>query len=152
MKKVIIKKYPNRRLYNTQISSYVALNDLYQMVKDGAEFIVIDVKSDIDITHNILIQIIAEQESKKNNLLSENILRQIITCYEDKQRHVMLPHYLEALMNSFSANLSRACQKNFNNPRKLFEVLNKDSKEAFGKSLKIMYESHKEQKDGENNE
>jgi polyhydroxyalkanoate synthesis repressor PhaR len=152
MKKVIIKKYPNRRLYNTQISSYIALSDLYQMVKDGADFIVIDVKSDIDITHNILIQIIFEQEVKGNNLLSENILRQIITCYEDEQKHIMLSHYLAALMNSFSTNLSRACQKNFNNPRKTFEVLSKDSKEAFGKSLKIMYESHKVQTDGENNE
>ena len=152
MKKVIIKKYPNRRLYNTQISSYIALSDLYQMAKEGVEFIVIDVKSDVDITHNILIQIIAEQEFKGNNLLSENILRQIITCYEDEQKHVMLPHYLGALINSFSSNFSRACQKKFNNPRKLFEVLNKDSKEAFGKSLKIMYESRKEQKDGENNE
>ncbi len=85
MNKIIIRKYPNRRLYNTQISSYIALNDLFQMVKQGVDFIVVDSKTEEDITRNILTQIIFEQETKGYNLLPLSFLRQIINCYQNQQ-------------------------------------------------------------------
>jgi|TARA_B110000503_G_C6941315_1_gene327074 polyhydroxyalkanoate synthesis repressor PhaR len=140
MKKIIIKKYPNRRLYNTQISSYVALNDLCQMVQGGVDFIVVDSKSKIDITRSILTQIIFEQESKGGNLLPISFMRQVISCYQDQQAD-MLPHYLAAMMNSFSANYKIINPAHLNKPLKLFEAFSKGSKEMFKNDFKIFKES-----------
>jgi polyhydroxyalkanoate synthesis repressor PhaR len=81
---VVIKKYANRRLYNTATSSYVTLDHLCQMVKDGVEFAVYDAKSGEDITRSVLTQIIVEEESKGGqNLLPINFLRQLISFYGD---------------------------------------------------------------------
>lgn len=98
---VLIKKYANRRLYNTEISSYVTLNDLCIMVKDHEDFIVRDAKTGEDITHLILTQIIFEQELKGYNLLPISFLKQIINFYDDSLRTV-LPHYLTTTMEYFS--------------------------------------------------
>lgn len=98
----IIKKYANRRLYNTGTSTYVTLEDLAQMVKDGEEFIVNDAKSGENITRSVLTQIIFDQEAKEGqNLLPIAFLRQLIGFYGDSMQS-MVPSYLEHSMNSFA--------------------------------------------------
>jgi len=101
---VIIKKYANRRLYNTATSSYVTLDHLCQMVKDGVEFAVYDAKSGDDITRSVLTQIIVEEESKGGqNLLPINFLRQLISFYGDNLQF-LVPRYLEHTMEYFARN------------------------------------------------
>ena len=100
---VVIKKYANRRLYNTATSSYVTLDHLCQMVKDGVEFVVYDAKTGDDITRSVLTQIIFEEESKGQNLLPIGFLRQLIGFYDDSLRAV-LPSYLELSMQTFTRN------------------------------------------------
>jgi len=97
---VVVKKYANRRLYNTESSSYVTLEDLAQMVRAGRDFVVYDAKSGDDITRSVLTQIIVEEESK-GSLLPESFLRQLIGFYGDSLQGV-LPRYLEATMTGFS--------------------------------------------------
>ncbi|MEM8798705.1 MAG: polyhydroxyalkanoate synthesis repressor PhaR [Pseudomonadota bacterium] len=98
---VTIKKYANRRLYNTETSSYVTLDNLAEMVKDGREFVVVDAKSSEDITHNVLTQIIVEEESKGTTLLPTSFLRQIISFYGGGMES-MVPTYLETSMRAFA--------------------------------------------------
>ncbi len=100
---ITIKKYANRRLYNTATSSYVTLDHLCQMVKDDVDFVVYDAKSGDDITRPVLTQIIVEEESKGQNLLPINFLRQLISFYGDNLQWV-LPRYLEHMMSSFATN------------------------------------------------
>ena len=100
---VVIKKYANRRLYNTATSSYVTLDHLCQMVKDGVDFVVYDAKTGDDITRSVLTQIIFEEESKGQNLLPIGFLRQLISFYDDSLRAV-LPSYLELSMQTFTRN------------------------------------------------
>jgi polyhydroxyalkanoate synthesis repressor PhaR len=100
---IIIKKYANRRLYNTATSSYVTLDHLCQMVKDGVEFAVYDAKSGDDITRSVLTQIIVEEESKGQNLLPINFLRQLISFYGDNLQF-LVPRYLEHTMEYFARN------------------------------------------------
>src|ERR1700679_568243 len=90
---VIIKKYANRRLYDTQSSSYITLDDLCAMVKRGVEFVVIDAKSDEDLTRQVLTQIIFEQESKGYSLLPIKFLRAIISFYGGNKMQQFLPPY-----------------------------------------------------------
>jgi len=97
----IIKKYANRRLYNTASSSYVTLGDLSSMVKAGEDFVVRDAKSGNDITRSVLTQIIFEEEAKGENLLPINFLRQLIGFYGDSMQAVV-PSYLEHAMSVFS--------------------------------------------------
>ncbi|MBB4121015.1 polyhydroxyalkanoate synthesis repressor PhaR [Martelella radicis] len=97
-----IKKYANRRLYNTGTSSYVTLEDLADMVKQGEEFTVQDAKSGEDITHTVLTQIIFEQEAKSGQgILPVSFLREIIGYYGD-QMQAMLPGFLDNAMKAFS--------------------------------------------------
>src|ERR1043165_6360295 len=98
---VVIKKYANRRLYNTAASSYVTLDHLSEMVREGTDFVVLDAKSNEDITRSVLTQIIFEQESKGQNLLPVQFLRRLIRFYGD-QMQGFLPPYLEMSMESFS--------------------------------------------------
>ena len=100
---ITIKKYANRRLYNTATSSYVTLDHLCQMVKDGLDFVVYDAKTGEDITRSVLTQIIVEEESKGQNLLPISFLRQLIGFYGDSMQWVV-PRYLEYSMQSFSRN------------------------------------------------
>lgn len=100
---VIIKKYANRRLYNTETSSYITLDLLSQMTREGREFTVVDAKSGEDITHNVLTQIIMEEEQRGKNMLPVNFLRQLIAMYGDSMQS-MVPQYLEASMDSFRKN------------------------------------------------
>jgi len=98
---VVVKKYANRRLYNTESSSYVTLEDLAQMVRQRRDFVVYDAKSGDDITRSVLTQIIVEEESKGSHLLPESFLRQLIGFYGDSLQGV-LPRYLEVTMSGFS--------------------------------------------------
>ena len=100
---VIIKKYANRRLYNTAISSYVTLDDLCELVKIGEDFIVVDAKTEEDLTRSVLAQIIFEQESKGSHMLSEEFLRSVITFYDDGLKSVV-PLYLNSMMQAFQQN------------------------------------------------
>jgi polyhydroxyalkanoate synthesis repressor PhaR len=99
---VIIKKYANRRLYNTGTSTYVTLEDLAAMVKVGEDFIVYDAKTGEDITRSVLTQIIFEQENKEGqNLLPIAFLRQLIRFYGDSMQ-MLVPRYLEVSIDSFT--------------------------------------------------
>lgn len=99
---VTIKKYANRRLYNTGTSTYVTLEDLAAMVKAGEDFIVYDAKSGEDITRSVLAQIIFEQENKQGqSLLPITFLRQLIRFYGDSMQ-MLVPRYLEASIESFT--------------------------------------------------
>jgi polyhydroxyalkanoate synthesis repressor PhaR len=103
---ITIKKYANRRLYNTSTSKYVTLDDLSVMVKAGDDFVVVDAKSGDDITRSVLTQIIFEEEAKGENLLPVTFLRQLIQFYGDSLQSVV-PNYLEASMDAFSSNQER---------------------------------------------
>ncbi len=100
---IVIKKYANRRLYNTASSSYVTLDFLAEMVKEGENFVVYDAKSGEDITRSVLTQIIFEEESKGQNLLPIQFLRQLIQFYGDSLQS-FVPSYLEMSMDAFSKN------------------------------------------------
>ncbi len=98
---VVIKKYANRRLYNTATSAYVTLEDLARMVREGVEFQVYDAKTNDDLTRQILTQIIFEEESRGEALLPVQFLRQLIGFYGGQMQGV-LPSYLEMSLDSFS--------------------------------------------------
>src|SRR5919205_338655 len=100
---VVIKKYANRRLYNTATSSYVTLDDLSRMVKERGDFVVYDAKTGEDITRSVLTQIIVEEEQKGQNLLPISFLRQLISFYGDNMQW-LVPRYLEHAMKSFAHN------------------------------------------------
>jgi polyhydroxyalkanoate synthesis repressor PhaR len=103
---VIIKKYANRRLYNTESSTYITLEHLAVMVREKREFKVLDAKSGEDITHNVLTQIIMEEESRGTTMLPVNFLRQLIGMYGDSMQS-MVPQYLEASLEAFQRNQSQ---------------------------------------------
>ena len=100
---IVIKKYANRRLYNTATSSYVTLDHLAQMVRDGVEFQVFDAKSGDDITRQVLTHIIVEEENKGEKMLPLSFLRQLIALYGDSVQ-AMVPGYLEQTMKAFAGN------------------------------------------------
>ncbi len=101
----VIKKYANRRLYDTGRSSYVTLDDLCEMMQDGLDFIVVDAKSGEDITRSVLTQIIADQESNGNgaNLLPTSFMKNLIGFYGDSVQ-AMVPNYLENTFDLFVKN------------------------------------------------
>ncbi len=100
---VIIKKYANRRLYNTESSSYITLDHLAKLTREGREFKVLDAKTDEDITHSVLTQIIMDEEGKGETMLPASFLRQLISMYGDSMQS-MVPQYLEASMDAFRRN------------------------------------------------
>jgi polyhydroxyalkanoate synthesis repressor PhaR len=116
---VIIKKYANRRLYNTRSSSYITLDHLATMTREGINYKVLDAKSGNDITHTILTQIIMEEETNGEQMLPVGFLRELIGMYGNSMQS-LIPHYLEASMDNFRANQAKL-QKTFedslgNNP------------------------------------
>jgi polyhydroxyalkanoate synthesis repressor PhaR len=98
---VIIKKYANRRLYNTDTSTYVTLEDLAEMVRGERDFVVYDAKTGEDLTHAVLTQIIVDQESRGTNLLPIGFLRQLIRFYGDSMQK-LVPSYLEFSLDSLT--------------------------------------------------
>jgi polyhydroxyalkanoate synthesis repressor PhaR len=110
---VIVKKYANRRLYNTESSSYITLENLADMVREDRDFVVYDAKSGEDITRSVLTQIIVEEEGKGKAMLPTNFLRQLIGFYGNNMQSVV-PRYLEQAMSSFARqqeNIREAMQK-----------------------------------------
>lgn len=100
---VIIKKYANRRLYNTQTSSYITLEDLATMVRQGEDFQVVDARTGDDITRSVLTQVIFEEEAKGAAMLPINFMRQLISLYGEKVQTIV-PQYLDMTMDAFSKN------------------------------------------------
>jgi polyhydroxyalkanoate synthesis repressor PhaR len=98
---VVVKKYANRRLYNTESSSYITLDNLAEMVRKGRDFVVYDAKTGDDITRSVLTQIIVEEEGKGQNLLPTAFLRQLIGLYGGAMQG-LVPNYLERAMTAFA--------------------------------------------------
>jgi polyhydroxyalkanoate synthesis repressor PhaR len=103
--KVTIKKYANRRLYDTESSAYITLDRLAQMVREGREFEVVDAKTGEDITRQVLTQIIVDEEARGSTMLPINFLKQLIGLYGNSMQN-FVPQYLEAAMDAFQRNQS----------------------------------------------
>ena len=137
---ITIKKYANRRLYNTATSSYVTLDHLCQMVKEGVDFAVYDAKSGEDITRTVLTQIIVEEEAKGENLLPITFLRQLISLYGDNMQWIV-PRYLDHMMSAFATNQDRmrqAMQETFGGmfPFASLEEVSKQNMALFESAMK----------------
>ena len=138
---IVIKKYANRRLYNTATSSYVTLDDLSTMVKGGGEFVVYDAKTGEDITRSVLTQIIVEEEQKGHNLLPISFLRQLIGFYGDSMQW-LVPRYLEHTMKAFAHNqdqMRKSLQDAFGQlfPFGSLEEMGKQNMALFEKTMKM---------------
>ncbi len=138
---VVIKKYANRRLYNTATSAYVTLDHLSQMVKDKTDFVVYDAKTGDEITRSVLTQIIFEEESKGGQtLLPIPFLRQLISFYGDSLQGVV-PQYLEMSMTQFARNqdqMRRYMQNAFGfNPFQQFESMGKQNMAMFENAMRM---------------
>jgi polyhydroxyalkanoate synthesis repressor PhaR len=125
--KVTIKKYANRRLYDTESSSYITLDRLAEMVREGREFEVVDAKTGEDITRQVLTQIIVDEEARGSTMLPVNFLKQLIGLYGNSMQG-MVPQYLEAAMDAFQRNQS-AFQEAFGG--KMFADLAKRNMQMF---------------------
>jgi polyhydroxyalkanoate synthesis repressor PhaR len=135
-KPVVVKKYANRRLYNTATSSYVTLDDLAQMIKEGGDFVVYDAKTGEELTRSVLTQIIVEQEQKGGqNLLPISFLRQLISFYGDSMQF-LVPGYLEQTMVAFARNQERMRE----NLRATFGIFPFGQFEEMGKQNIAMFE------------
>lgn len=151
---IIIKKYANRRLYNTATSSYVTLDHLCQMVKEGADFVVYDAKTGDDITRPVLTQIIVEEESKGSNLLPIGFLRQLISFYGDNLQW-MVPRYLDHSMEIFAKNQEQMRQYMQNALGGLFpfgnlEEMGKQNVALFERAMKMFTPFNLSQREQEN--
>jgi polyhydroxyalkanoate synthesis repressor PhaR len=140
-KPVIVKKYANRRLYNTATSSYVTLDDLAKLIKEGGDFVAHDAKTGEDITRSVLTQIIVEQEQKGQNLLPISFLRQLISFYGDSVQF-LVPGYLEQAMVAFHRNqeqMRKSLQATFGIfPFGQFEEMGKQNMAMFERALKML--------------
>lgn len=135
--RVVIKKYANRRLYNTSKSSYVTLDDLARMVRAGEDFAVFDAKTGEDITRSVLTQIIVEAEAGDQNMLPTNFLRELIRLYGDPLQG-MVPGYLDAAMGAFSKNQEELRRAFSGNQAVMnFEQLARSNMELFERSLRM---------------
>ena len=148
-KPVVVKKYANRRLYNTAMSSYVTLDDLARMIKDGGDFVAYDAKTGEDITRSVLTQIIVEQEQKGQNLLPISFLRQLISLYGDSMQF-LVPGYLEQAMLAFAQNqeqMRRNLQATFGIfPFGQFEEMGKQNMALFERALRMLAPYGREEK------
>lgn len=143
---VVIKKYANRRLYDTGTSAYITLEDLCTLVKDGKDFTVVDAKTGQDLTRQVLTQIILEQEIKGFQVLPTSFLRNVIRFYDDKMKGVM-QHYLEGSMKSFVTNqehlqnmLGKAVDgitPPFNQPFNQLEEITRQNMAMFEKAVQL---------------
>jgi len=138
---IVVKKYANRRLYNTATSSYVTLEDLAKMIKAGGDFVVYDAKTGEDITRSVLTQIIVEQEQKGQNLLPISFLRQLIGFYGDSMQF-LVPGYLEQAMTAFAGNqeqMRNSLRTTFGIfPFGQFEEMGKQNIALFERALKML--------------
>jgi len=148
---VIVKKYANRRLYNTATSSYVTLDDLANMIKEGGDFVVYDAKTGEEITRSVLTQIIVEQEQKGQNLLPISFLRQLISLYGDSMQF-LVPGYLEQAMLAFARNqeeMRNTLRATFGIfPFGQFEEMGKQNIALFERALRMLSPYAREAKPG----
>ena len=146
---VVVKKYANRRLYNTATSSYVTLDDLARLIKDGGDFVAYDAKTNEDITRQVLTQIIVEQEQKGQNLLPISFLRQLISLYGDSMQF-LVPGYLEQAMLAFGQNqeqMRRNLRATFGIfPFGQFEEMSKQHMALFERALRMLTPYRAEEK------
>src|ERR1700758_4931079 len=136
---VVIKKYANRRLYNTQTSSYVTLDHLALMVKEGTEFEVQDARSGEDITRSVLTQIIFEEEAKGQNLLPIKFLRQLIRFYGDSLQ-AFVPGYLDMSMESFAKHqdeMRRRMAEAFGGGGQALDALTRQNLALFERTMRM---------------
>jgi polyhydroxyalkanoate synthesis repressor PhaR len=150
---ITIKKYANRRLYNTATSCYVTLDYLAQLVKAGANFAVYDAKSGEDITRSVLTHIIVEEEAKGESLLPVSFLRHLISFYGDSLQTIV-PRYLEHTMHAFAHN-----QDNMRdyvrgafeplNPFAGFEEMSKQQMALFERTMRMFSPFYSEQSEGD---
>ena len=138
---ITIKKYANRRLYNTATSCYVTLDYLAQLVKAGAEFAVYDAKTGEDITRSVLTHIIVEEEAKGHSMLPVSFLRHLISFYGDSLQ-VIVPRYLDQTMQSFARNQEQIrdyLQNTFDGlmPFGQFEEMSKQQIAMFERAMKM---------------
>ena len=139
---VVIKKYANRRLYDTSSSQYVTLDYVRELVKSGRDFTVVDAKSGEDLTHGVLSQIIFEEEARGENLLSLPFLRQLIQYYGDSLQSVV-PSYLEATMDAFSSQQEEMRERftgTLQSPQAImeaFQVQSRRNMEMFGQAMQM---------------
>ncbi|WP_417455956.1 polyhydroxyalkanoate synthesis repressor PhaR [Kordiimonas sp.] len=138
---IVIKKYANRRLYNTETSSYVTLDHLAEMIKSGEEFIVLDAKGGDDLTRTVLTQIIFEKETNEKNMLPLSFLRQLISLYGDGLQ-VMVPTYLQSAMEVLTRNqdqIRKACGGNTNTGSfmPIFEEIARQNMALFEESMRV---------------
>lgn len=143
-KPVIVKKYANRRLYNTESSSYITLDHLGAMTREGRDFQVLDAKTGEDITRSVLTQIIMDEETKGEvrgqTMLPVPFLRQLIAMYGDSMQSIV-PHYLEASMEAFAKNQAQfreAVTGAFGAPFKPFEAMAKQNMAMFQAAADMM--------------
>ena len=133
----VVKKYANRRLYNTAKSAYVTLDDLSKMVRDGEDFVVRDAKTGDDLARQVLTQIILDQENRGGNLLPLNFLRRLVGYYGQEMGSV-LPGYLDASLESFQQNQERLQEKfatTFGQPMKQFEEVTRQNMAVIERAL-----------------
>ncbi len=129
--KVTIKKYANRRLYDTESSTYITLDRLAAMVREGREFEVVDAKTGEDITRQVLTQIIVDEEARGATMLPINFLKQLIGLYGNSMQN-LVPSYLEAAMDAFQRNGSGAFGTNmFADMAKRNMAMFEDAAQAF---------------------
>ncbi len=152
-KPVVVKKYANRRLYNTATSSYVTLDDLAKMIKEGGDFVVYDAKSGEDLTRSVLTQIIVEQEQKGGqHLLPISFLRQLIGFYGDSMQF-LVPGYLEQTMMTFARNqeqMRKSLRATFGIfPFGQFEEMGKQNMALFEQALKMLSPYGRDEKQSE---
>lgn len=137
---IVVKKYANRRLYDTGRSSYVTLDDLCEMIKEGQEFVVQDAKTSEDLTQQVLTQIIVEQESRGQSMLPPNFLRTLIKFYGDGMQG-LVPSYLEQSLQNFVQHqeaLRNSMSKSFTSlmpGSQVFEEMNRQNIEMFSKTM-----------------
>jgi len=136
--KATIKKYANRRLYDTESSSYITLDKLAAMIREGRDFEVVDAKTGEDITHQVLTQIIVDEEARGSTMLPVNFLRQLIGLYGGKME-AAVPQYLEAAMDMFHKNqeaMREAMGGQFGGPN-LFADMAKRNMEMFEQAGRV---------------
>ena len=137
---VIIKKYANRRLYNTKTSSYVTLDHLCEMVKEGTDFEVHDARTGEDITRSVLTQIIFEEESKGQNLLPIRFLRQLIRFYGDSLQ-AFIPGYLDMSMESFTRqqeDMRHRMAETFGGGSQALEAMTRQNLAMFERAMRMI--------------
>jgi polyhydroxyalkanoate synthesis repressor PhaR len=133
---IIIKKYANRRLYDTGSSSYITLEHLGEMTRKGVDFKVVDAKTGEDITRSVLTQIIMDEENRGQTMLPTNFLRQLISMYGDSMQS-MVPPYLEASMAALRRNQEQF-RKSMSGALGPFEAIAKQNMAMFQAAAEMM--------------